>query len=120
MQLTKAYVAETSCNQLSVDTAMYLLKINSSTCYDSTPIIIACHILLPSAAKQPAEQAQLLEPHAIALFDYEGEEEEDLSFREGDEIKLTMRIDENWLEGTVNGQTGLVPANYVEIIQDLD
>ena len=72
-----------------------------------------------SPPKQPAGRGEQLEPHCIALYDFDAENDTELSFREGDTIKLTQKIDENWLEGMLNGITGYFPNNYVDIIQDL-
>lgn len=32
-------------------------------------------------------------------------------------ITLVKRVDEEWWEGRVNGRTGLVPGNYIEVIE---
>ncbi|KAK3577079.1 hypothetical protein CHS0354_037106 [Potamilus streckersoni] len=58
-------------------------------------------------------------PRCRARFDYEGGEDEDLIFEEGDVIKLLEKIDEEWFKGEVHGKVGMFPASFVEIIKDL-
>eukprot|EP00055_Hartaetosiga_balthica_P018691 m.135160 g.135160 ORF g.135160 m.135160 type:complete len:343 (+) comp9857_c0_seq1:48-1076(+) len=58
------------------------------------------------------------EKACIAVFDFEAENEGELSFKEGQKIKIIQRLDENWLEGEIDGRSGMFPDNYVEVINE--
>ncbi|KAJ2939338.1 hypothetical protein O0L34_g13436 [Tuta absoluta] len=53
----------------------------------------------------------------IAMYDYQANDSDEVSFREGDLISNVTSIDEGWMTGQVlrTGRTGMLPANYVEL-----
>lgn len=61
----------------------------------------------------------LMEPQVCvrALYDYQAEDESELSFELGDIIKDVEAVDKGWWRGwSQDGRQGLFPANYVETI----
>ncbi|KAI4708962.1 hypothetical protein J4E89_006364 [Alternaria sp. Ai002NY15] len=72
----------------------------------------------PSAPQEPepaAAPSQSAGPTATALYDYEAAEDNELSFPEGATVTELQFPDEDWWLGSYNGQSGLFPANYVEL-----
>nr|XP_057933972.1 src substrate protein p85-like [Doryrhamphus excisus] len=55
--------------------------------------------------------------HAKALYDYQGEDTDEISFNPDDVITDIEMIDEGWWKGRCHGRTGLFPAAYVELMQ---
>lgn len=52
-----------------------------------------------------------------ALYDFGGQGEGDLAFREGDKIKVLKKTErtDDWWQGELRGVKGMFPANYVQV-----
>ena len=57
-------------------------------------------------------------PYARTLYPFDGELANELSFDANDIVTLIQHIDEQWIEGELDGRIGLFPATYVEIVVD--
>ncbi|CAK6950216.1 vinexin isoform X4 [Scomber scombrus] len=69
----------------------------------------------PTPIKSPTVQV-LDYGEAVALFNFNADLPVELSFRKGEIISITRRVDEKWLEGRISGtsRSGIFPASYVQ------
>ncbi|XP_065911255.1 SH3 domain-containing YSC84-like protein 1 [Dysidea avara] len=79
-----------------------------------TPVIVR-HPITKHAITKSGDWDK--EVYCKALYNFHGEMSCDLQFRKGQRIAIVTRTDsqDDWWEGTVNGQTGIFPANYVSL-----
>ncbi|KAF1613085.1 SH3 domain-containing protein 19, partial [Eudyptes chrysolophus] len=54
---------------------------------------------------------------AKALYDFHGENEDELSFKAGDTITELESVDEDWMSGEIQGKSGIFPKNFVQILK---
>ena len=54
---------------------------------------------------------------ATALFDYTATEENEISFSVGELLTHVQQVDADWWKGQIGQQSGLFPANHVQLIQ---
>ena len=56
---------------------------------------------------------------AIAQYDYEKAEDNELELKDGEHVTNIEMVDEDWWMGTnERGESGLFPSNYVELVED--
>ncbi|VEU21134.1 DEKNAAC102064 [Brettanomyces naardenensis] len=67
--------------------------------------------LVPSTYIEPAK----VKSRATALFDYDKQTDEELTFTEGAKFDVYDASDSNWTLVGFEGEFGFVPANYIEI-----
>ncbi|GJC92351.1 SH3 domain-containing protein [Colletotrichum higginsianum] len=66
-----------------------------------------------------AGQASSGGKRALIQYDYEKAEENELELREGEYVTNIEMVDEDWWMGTNSqGESGLFPSNYVELVDD--
>ncbi|GAA6228091.1 SH3 domain-containing protein 19 [Lates japonicus] len=63
---------------------------------------------------KPAQVSQSSVQWVVALYDYAGKSENDLSFQQGDCILITQHINAEWSCGRLNGREGMFPTAFVE------
>jgi signal transducing adaptor molecule len=78
------------------------------------------------ASSQPAQPLQPVQSGTTAatvsrvraLFDFQPSEPGELQFKKGDIIAVLESVYKDWWKGSLRGQTGIFPLNYVEKLQD--
>uniref|UniRef100_A0A8P4K9H2 SH3 domain-containing protein n=1 Tax=Dicentrarchus labrax TaxID=13489 RepID=A0A8P4K9H2_DICLA len=73
--------------------------------------------VLPTDQKEQPEPPPVSGPRCVALFDYEGEEDDELTFSQGDVIALLELIGQEWGRGQIHGRIGIFPLNFAEVVE---
>ncbi|XP_046865026.1 sorbin and SH3 domain-containing protein 2-like isoform X3 [Xenia sp. Carnegie-2017] len=68
--------------------------------------------------KRKETEARKNPKHARALYNFTPQTSKEIGFRKGDIVLFYRSIDSNWCEGEAQGQIGLYPLSYVEIIEE--
>ncbi|XP_033986417.1 SH3 domain-containing protein 19 isoform X4 [Trematomus bernacchii] len=63
---------------------------------------------------KPAQVSQPGEEWVVALYDFDGKTEGELSFQLGDSILISWHVDAEWSCGRINGREGMFPRAFVE------
>jgi len=76
----------------------------------------------PPQATQPMQKPPQTTAATVsrvkALYDFSPSEPSELPFRRGDIISVLDSVYKDWWRGSLRGQTGIFPVNYVEILKD--
>ena len=59
-----------------------------------------------------------VQPYGKTLFPFISENENELTFFDNEIITLIRHVDDQWMEGEINGKRGIFPTSYIEIIVD--
>ncbi|XP_034713224.1 SH3 domain-containing protein 19-like [Etheostoma cragini] len=71
----------------------------------------------PTEQKEPPDSPPVSGPRCVALFDYEGEDDDELTFSQGDVIALLEIIGQEWGRGQIHGRIGIFPLNFAEVVE---
>jgi len=68
----------------------------------------------PQPKPPPPQPSTPSLPKAKALYPYDGQTQDELSFPEGAILLIHKKDPGGWWEGEINGKRGWIPANYVQ------
>ena len=54
-----------------------------------------------------------------ALFDFETDNADELSFKCGETITLTAWVNEEWVEGRIGDREGMFPLSFIKVLEEL-
>lgn len=76
-------------------------------------------IVVPLSDARALEEDVIEGPRCRAIYDFEGENDGELSFAVGDVMSIAERVDSYWFRGKLRGIEGLFPVGYVQELDDL-
>ncbi|XP_074849286.1 SH3 domain-containing protein 19 isoform X2 [Carettochelys insculpta] len=94
-----------------VDSDWYRGRLNNSE-----GIFPAVFVQLCSAGVKTSQSPARRKGKAKALYDFHGENEDELSFTAGDVITELDSVDDDWMSGEVQGKSGIFPKNFVRVL----
>lgn len=65
--------------------------------------------------RRKSEGLALLRQFALAIYDFEGERPEDLSFSRGETVEILRTDDSGWWTGKLGNKIGTFPYNFVQL-----
>ncbi|XP_033117116.1 dynamin-binding protein-like isoform X1 [Anneissia japonica] len=79
------------------------------------------HVKSEAIGTEPSvtESSGSSQPSAISLFPFSAESKKELSFMDNEQIRLLYRIDNDWLVGNIDGNVGMFPASFVNVVVDV-
>ncbi|KAM7394435.1 hypothetical protein PAMP_021239 [Pampus punctatissimus] len=80
----------------------------------SSKIAMPGMVASPSTHSEVPKPAQTTVEWAVALYDFAGKSDGDLSFQQGDRILITQHLNDEWSCGRLNGREGMFPRAFVE------
>jgi len=69
--------------------------------------------VIPKSRRKPKENSEDGIPMK-AMYGFAGEDDDDLSFKEGDIVHIIKQCEDGWAQGVINGKLGYVPFAYFE------
>jgi len=64
----------------------------------------------------PAAPAQPARPRCKALYPYQAQADDELTFQTGDVMFVVQPDDGGWIQAELNGRVGMAPSNYVQML----
>ncbi|KAJ4928774.1 hypothetical protein JOQ06_004399 [Pogonophryne albipinna] len=78
------------------------------------------HVKLLGPSSSKSSPSPLPVCQVIAMYDYTAANRDELSFSKGQLISVLDKTNPDWWKGDVNGVTGLLPTNYVQMTTESD
>ena len=91
---------------------------SSSRKVDPTVISSSASQTAPVPQPVPSGTTAATVSRVRALFDFQPSEPGELQFKKGDIIAVLESVYKDWWKGSLKGQTGIFPLNYVEKLSD--
>ncbi|KAL9975247.1 hypothetical protein ACROYT_G012384 [Oculina patagonica] len=73
-----------------------------------------------SPAASDASSNTAVEKKAKVTFDYDAQDEDELTLHVGEVVDFMCEVEEGWWRGKLNGRIGVFPSNFAKLIEEKD